>query len=620
MRDAIRNAIGASQPTGAVPEDKILKSIFADPGLFLVGSKSARSKPAVQQPPAVANEASEVTCAAPVPERRSQPRRRVLSLEYLDLGDSNGGIILNLGEDGMYIQAVAGLSPDHVSKLSFKIPDSGYLVETSGNIVWVGESRKDAGIQFDNLPQEALLKIREWVAEEFPARQNSSKPQQPSDPAPFAPKPASDARTHDRLVEMPPNVALKSPPKPSGFPVTRISDQKPDLIPELPVAELSLPSTQNSKETSIDYVPPKQPESAAKVPLANVPPLVATNMPAPANDQKTVAREIPAAASDSSDWPVAASSMSPVSDRINNPTGTASRIGEEAKASSEVEARVSSSIADSETSATTHSLNWKNIAAAILVVVLLSFAAGWIAAGPGGRKQILDKFASQQSDSSQPPENPGVTSAQTDAPVPGAGLPQTNTTTASSEQTVNPATSQPAPQTPVPSSTQTASAASQVPHPTIASPQPASQTPRPADVNTRNVASSGPEKLADAKRDVATSSSSAPSATNSSSANAALASSNDPSLAANTAAPPNAAASSNPPELRRQQRATSSPQQRIVTSPNRSRGRSAQRHRFRKCESIPLDPSSARAEISNFQTGRQPSDRPINFSRRAGLP
>jgi TonB family protein len=514
-QDAVRKAIAGSQPNtpGAVPEDKILKSIFADPGLFLVGSKTARAKPSVQPSPAVANESSQTTSAAPVPERRSQPRRRVLSLEYLDLGDSNGGIILNLGEDGMYIQAVAGLSPDHVSKLSFKIPDSGYLVETSGNIVWVGESRKDAGIQFDNLPEEARLKIREWVAEEFPALQNSSRPQQPSDPAPFATKPAPDGRSHDRLVEMPPSAVLQSPPQSSGFPVTRIADQKPDFIPELPVPEVASPNTQNSKDTSIDYVPPKQPESGAKVPLADVPPLIAANVPAPSNDQKNVEREITAAASDFPDWPIAESlAVNPVADRIDNPKGTASRIGAQAKASSEVAARtIASSLASSESSPPPQSLNWKSIAAAILVAVLLSFAAGWIAAGPGGRKQILDKFASQQSDSSQPPENPGVTSAQTDAPVSGAGLPRTNATTASSEQTVTPTM-----------------------------PQPASQTPR-ANASTGNVASSAPGKLADAKGGIITSSSPAPVATNSASANAALTSSNKPSIAANAAAPPNAA-------------------------------------------------------------------------------
>jgi protein TonB len=644
-QDAVRNAIAGSQPNtpGAVPEDKILKSIFADPGLFLVGSKSARAKPSVQPPPAVANELPQTASVAPVPERRSQPRRRVLSLEYLDLGDSNGGIILNLSEDGMYIQAVAGLSPDHISKLSFKIPDSGYLVETSGNIVWVGESRKDAGIQFDNLPEEARLKIREWVAEEFPARQNSGQPQQPSDPTPFAAKPAPDARKHDRLVEMPPGVALKSPPQSSGFPVTRIPDQKLEFVSTLPAAEVAPPSTQNSKDTSIDYVPPKQPESAAKVPLASVPPRVVQNpadvaannvspnqidlsekpsnssangtttviqetangrpaapaiqkpLPvapsdanvisektftpaalsgmqiqnraaakpsvpnvpfgsdppnglAPANDQKNVAREVPAAASDLGDWTITESSaVNPVPDRINNPEGAPSRIGAQATASSEIAARVSSSTAVSETPATTQSLNWKSLAAAILVVVLLSFAAGWIAAGPGGRKQILDKFVSRQADSSQPPENPGVTSAQTDAPVSGAGLPQTNVTTASPEQTINPvAATQPGSQTPPPQ------AAPQVTHAAIPSPPPASQTSRPPVASAGNVASSAPEKLADAKRVAAASSSPAPSATNSSSVNPSLAGQpqpTQPNAAAPSSNPPNSIAKSAPPPV-----------------------------------------------------------------------
>ena len=158
-----------SLPPDALPKDKVLNSIFADPGLFLVEAKSARVKPGAQPSPVLADELPQAASPSPISERRSQPRRRVLSLEYLDLGDSNGGIILNISEGGMYIQAVASLSADELSDLSFRIPDSGYQIETSGKIVWVGESRKDAGIQFVNLPEEARLKIREWVAAENPA-------------------------------------------------------------------------------------------------------------------------------------------------------------------------------------------------------------------------------------------------------------------------------------------------------------------------------------------------------------------------------------------------------------------------------------------------------------------
>jgi TonB family protein len=593
-QDAVRNAIAASQPNtpGAVPENKILKSIFADPGLFLVGSKSARAKPAGQPPPAVVNEPPQAASAAPVPERRSQPRRRVLSLEYLDLGDSNGGIILNLGEDGMYIQAVASLSPDHISNLSFKIPESGYEVETSGNIVWVGESRKDAGIQFDNLPEESRLKIREWVAAEFPSRQDFRQPRQTADPGQSVAKPAPEARKQDRLVEMPPAAVLKSPSNSSGPPAAQISDQKPDFVSKFPVAEVAPPSVQNSKDISVDYASPKQPDLAAKSPVASVPPRVvqkpqdapvnnvspqqtvssgkpsnrgangtptvvqqptgalssastiqkpssvappsmdvarpgaeekqlvtpaassstqiknpfsarpvaphaspnsgAVNVPARQNDRRNEPRETSATALDHSERPIAESpAVNFAPDRINSRKDIEPRVGAQAEDSVEIAAEATSLTVSAESSATSQSLNWKNLAAAILVVVLLSFAAGWIAAGPTGRKQILDKFVSQQSDSSQPPENPGATSAQTDAPVPGAGLPQTNVATASAEQTINP------------------TAATQ---PLLT----ASQTSRPPVAGTADVASSGPEKSAGAKHDIVP----APNATNSSLSNA----------------------------------------------------------------------------------------------------
>ena len=647
-QEAVRNAIASSQPNapGAVPEDKILKSIFSDPGLFLVESKGARAKPAVQ-PPAVANEPPQATSAALLPERRSQPRRRVLSLEYLDLGDSNGGIILNLGEDGMYIQAVASLSPDHISNLSFKIPESGYQVETSGNIVWVGESRKDAGIQFDNLPEEARLKIREWVAEEFPVCQNSGQPQQPSDPAPFAAKPVPDARKHDRLVEMPPSAVPKSLPQSSSSPATRISDQKSGSVSKIPAAEVAPISIQSSTDISVGRGSPKQPASAAKLPLADVPPRVvqnptdapandispqqtvssgkpsndgangahtpvqrpaeassatstvqkpspvalpstdvarpgadekktvaprassraqiqnrpaapntspnsgAVNVPARQNDRKDGTRETSAATSDFADWPIAESpAVNLTPDRINSRKGIASRADAQAEQPVEIASQATPLAVPPESSATTRSISWKSLAAAVLVVVLLSFAAGWIAAGPTGRKQILDKFVSQQSDSSQPPENPGATSAQTDAPVSGAGLPQTNVATASPERSTNPTAAKLASQTPPIVSTQPSS---QVPHANTGSPQPALQTSPSAVASTGNAAPIAPEKSADPKR-------------------AATSSSTKPSLVANNTAPTNAA----PRESRTPQQPNSSPASNSLSASKASQPQPAQ--------------------------------------------
>ncbi len=663
-RDAVRDALAGSQPStsGAIPEDKVLKSIFADPGLFLVGSKSTRAKPSVRPQPIASEEPPRATSAASIPERRSKPRRRVASLEYLDLGDSNGGIILNLSEDGMYIQAVASLSPDHVSKLTFKIPDFGYQVETSGNIVWVGESRKDAGIQFDNLPEEARLKIREWVALEFPSRQDFRQPRQPGGADKRAAEPT-------RLGEIPPDVAVKPPSTLSDSPAVRPSDQKPDFVSKPPAAEVAPSGIQNAANISPDLASTKQADSDAKspatnvaspaaqkpadIPLNNVPskqtdlpgkscsdsanatpavvqkraddsspafqtqkpatvappnadvarpatdeketvaPAASTSAtqiqnrpakpvaPARKDDRKNAAREIFAASSDRPDWPIAESpAVNAAPNRGDLLKDVALVAGAQRTATAELATQGTLPTDRFESPATASSLNWKSLAAAILVVVLLSFAAGWIAAGPAGRKEILDKFVSQQSDSSQPPENPGANSAQTDAPVPDAGLPQSNAATASPEQTTNPAATQPAPQAPPVVSPQPPS---QILHANSASPEPASKTSHPTVASAGNVAPIAPEKSAAAKRDAVTSSSpasnaknspnppsvaanrtatnatprannqglatpnlaassTAPSATNSSLSNVPT-SSNKPSLAANNTPPPNACAS-----------------------------------------------------------------------------
>jgi protein TonB len=97
--------------------------------------------------------------------------------------------------------------------------------------------------------------------------------------------------------------------------------------------------------------------------------------------------------------------------------------------------------------------NWQRLAAVIAAIVLISFAAGWIAAGPTGRKQFLDIFVGQQSDSSPQPENPGATSAERDAPVAvthETASAQTDAAASPSSATAaNPASSQPVTQTPV---------------------------------------------------------------------------------------------------------------------------------------------------------------------------
>lgn len=349
--------------TEPVRDDKLLNSIFADPGLFLVESKSTRPKAAVQPRPAVADEPPPETSASHIPERRSQIRRRVLSLEYLDLGDSNGGIIINLSEGGMYVQAVASLSADLLSSLSFRLPDSGYQVETNGRIAWVGESRKDAGIQFVDLPEEARLKIRGWVAAESPAREDAGK---------SSVNPPPIARKHERIVEMPGSTPSAASGSTANTAVDRFPQKQTDLAGKSLNLDTSLP--------------------VARKP-ADIPPAAAQLRTSP-EDGKTFRPD--SLASESSVPPIAASTASAATDSLASPPVVERR-------------------------------RWVGMAAAIIVVVIISFAAGWIAAGSKGRKQFMDLFASRPASSSEPADAAANNTANAAAGAHGEATPNTVT-------------------------------------------------------------------------------------------------------------------------------------------------------------------------------------------------
>src|SRR5580704_16232238 len=105
--------------------------------------------------------------SVPASDRRAHPRQRIRSLAYVHLGESNGGIVLNVSEGGIAVQAAealdAGESP---LAMRIEIPRSRKRLEVRGEIVWVGESRKEAGLRFVDLSEDALRRIRAWMARE----------------------------------------------------------------------------------------------------------------------------------------------------------------------------------------------------------------------------------------------------------------------------------------------------------------------------------------------------------------------------------------------------------------------------------------------------------------------
>ena len=96
-------------------------------------------------------------------ERRLHVRQPA-PLTYLDLGAQNGGIILNISEGGLLAQAAEILAGDRIVRMRFELPLFKSLLEVNGHVVWLGESKKEAGVQFIDLPEGVRFQINEWVS------------------------------------------------------------------------------------------------------------------------------------------------------------------------------------------------------------------------------------------------------------------------------------------------------------------------------------------------------------------------------------------------------------------------------------------------------------------------
>jgi septal ring-binding cell division protein DamX len=96
-------------------------------------------------------------------ERRSHPREQALC-SIVDLDNDNGGIVLNISERGLAIQAVRALSEEPLQRVRLELPQSRAWIETRGRIVWMGASKKTVGVEFVGLSQEGEARIKSWVS------------------------------------------------------------------------------------------------------------------------------------------------------------------------------------------------------------------------------------------------------------------------------------------------------------------------------------------------------------------------------------------------------------------------------------------------------------------------
>jgi hypothetical protein len=118
-------------------------------------------------------------------ERRVHSRRRLQSLAYVNVGASRG-VVSDISEGGLGVLAAASKIEAHISIVAFRLPGSQERVGIRGQLVWMSESRREAGIRFLDPPETARSRIKEWISLESSqgALQDESRIVRPQLPEP----------------------------------------------------------------------------------------------------------------------------------------------------------------------------------------------------------------------------------------------------------------------------------------------------------------------------------------------------------------------------------------------------------------------------------------------------
>ncbi|HTG28485.1 MAG TPA: PilZ domain-containing protein [Methylomirabilota bacterium] len=101
-----------------------------------------------------------------IPERRLHPRVLPRTLIYAACGESNGGMVLNVSDDGMAISMAIPVGDEAYSNLQVRMNGLAQSIEVHGRMAWTTKSKKRAGIQLVDISDEQRGRIREWLAQE----------------------------------------------------------------------------------------------------------------------------------------------------------------------------------------------------------------------------------------------------------------------------------------------------------------------------------------------------------------------------------------------------------------------------------------------------------------------
>src|ERR1700688_660195 len=149
----------------------------------------------------VSTSAPQFTGHTQIAERRLHPRVLPKTLIYVACGQSNGGMVLNVSDDGMAISMAIPVGDEAYSNLQVRMNGLAQSIEVHGRMAWTTKSKKRAGIQLVDVSDEQREQIREWLAQEG-GRDVNLLPRVPESAASSLPA-FADAAISPALLEKP---------------------------------------------------------------------------------------------------------------------------------------------------------------------------------------------------------------------------------------------------------------------------------------------------------------------------------------------------------------------------------------------------------------------------------
>jgi hypothetical protein len=95
-------------------------------------------------------------------ERRRCVRQKVNTPAFASFDGVTGGMILDLSEEGMAMQAVTPLETSRRMAFNLSLGEPAAHLETTGYVAWA-DALGRAGVHFSDLPDEARARLREWL-------------------------------------------------------------------------------------------------------------------------------------------------------------------------------------------------------------------------------------------------------------------------------------------------------------------------------------------------------------------------------------------------------------------------------------------------------------------------